>query len=69
MVVDIKLSADSVAKFNDHLKSVGETLAISFSTLVLKSAAWPLVQSPCGLAIPEELVPAISKVSGSLYGQ
>ena len=63
MVVDIKLSSDGVLKFNDHLKNEGEPLPITFSALILQSAAWPLTHTPCSLVLPEDLVPALKKVS------
>ena len=62
MVVDMKLSAEGNAKFSDHLQAEGSPLAISFSALVLQSAAWPLTSSPCPLVLPRELVPVLQKV-------
>ena len=62
MVVDIKLSSDSVAEFQEQLKVSDSSLPISFSTLVLQSAAWPLVQSANTVVLPEVLTNAIKKV-------
>ena len=65
MLVDIKLSSDNVTEFQEQLKTTGSSLPISFSTLVLQSAAWPLVQSTSVLALPDVLTNAIKKVATS----
>ena len=67
MVVDIRLSADGMAEFQEQLSSLSLSLPLSFSTLVLQSAAWPLSRMSCGFAVPTELLPVIEKVSG--WGQ
>ena len=64
MVVDMRLSSDSMAEFQDYLKEREATLTISFSTLVLQSAAWPLSRMQSGFFVPEELATAITRVSG-----
>ena len=68
MVVDMKLSADCMSEFQEHLQTVGMSLPISFSTLVLQSAAWPLHRLSSGFAVPNELVSSIKRVSGSEGG-
>ena len=62
MVVDIKLSSDSVAEFQEQLKTTGHSLPISFSALVLQSAAWPLVQTVSALLLPDVLTNAMKRV-------
>ena len=63
MLVDMKLSTDIMSKFQEHLQVAGKSLPISFSTLVLQSAAWPLHCDSSGFVVPEELVPSIRRVS------
>ena len=68
MVVDIRLSADGMAEFQEQLSSLSLSLPLSFSTLVLQSAAWPLSRMSCGFAVPTELLPVIEKVRGRGQG-
>ena len=68
MVVDMKLSADCMSEFQEQLQTVGMSLPISFSTLVLQSAAWPLHRLSSAFAVPNELVSSIKRVSGSEGG-
>lgn len=63
MVVDIRLSADAMTEFQENLARHEESLPISFSTMVLQSAAWPLQKSACPVFIPPQLLLAKSKVS------
>ncbi len=56
MLVDIKLSAEGNGSFTEHLQAEGNPLPISFSTLILQSAAWPLASSPCPLALTQDLL-------------
>jgi len=62
--VDMKLSADIMSKYQEHLQVAGLSLPISFSTLVLQSAAWPLHCDNSAFVVPVELVPSIRTVSG-----
>ena len=62
MVVDVRLSADVVTEFQEHLAAGGDSLPISFSTMVLQSATWPLHPSASSVFIPPLLQSAISKV-------
>ncbi len=62
MLVDIKLSAEGNTGFTDHLQAEGLPLSISFSTLILQSAAWPLSSATCPLTLPQELLPYLKQV-------
>lgn len=62
MVVDIRLSADTMTEFQDFLSSREEVLPISFSTMVLQSAAWPLHKNTCPLYISPQLQLTKTKV-------
>ncbi len=62
MVVDIRLSTDTMTAFQESLAAEGESLPISFSTMVLQSAAWPLQKSTCSVSIPPNLQLAKTKV-------
>lgn len=62
MVVDIRLSTDTMTAFQESLAAEGNTLPISFSTMVLQSAAWPLQKSTCTVHIPHHLQLAKTKV-------
>ena len=64
MVVDMKLSTDCMSEFQEHLQTVGMSLPISFSTLVLQSAAWPFHCLSSTFAVPNELLSSIKRVSG-----
>lgn len=62
--MDMKLSTDIMSKYQEHLQVAGLSLPISFSTLVLQSAAWPLHCDNSAFVVPQELVPSIRTVSG-----
>lgn len=62
MVVDIRLSTDTMTAFQESLAAQGDTLPMSFSTMVLQSAAWPLQKSTCTVHIPPNLQLAKTKV-------
>lgn len=62
MVVDIRLSSDTMVEFQEYLSIREDSLPISFSTMVLQSAAWPLQKSACSISIPPNLTLAKTKV-------
>jgi hypothetical protein len=64
----MRLSTDTMAEFQEHLLASEESLPISFSTMVLQSAAWPLQRSTCTVHIPPQLASAIEKVGGWVGG-
>ena len=66
--MDMKLSTDIMSKYQEHLQVAGLSLPISFSTLVLQSAAWPLHCDNSAFVVPQELVPSIRTVSGEGCG-
>lgn len=65
MVVDIRLSADTMTEFQDFLSRREEVLPISFSTMILQSAAWPLHKNTCPLCISPQLQLTKTKVTQS----
>ena len=62
MVLDIRLSADTLSDFNKHVVAMGSPLPIRFSVMILKSAAWPLQPSNCSPMLPPQLRTAKKKV-------
>lgn len=63
MVVDIKLSADTMVEFQEHIQTQEHPLPISsFSALVLQSATWPLHKTTFSVYMPPNLQEAMDKV-------
>lgn len=54
MVVDVKLSEDCMAAFQEHLTTSSTHLPFTFSTLVLQvSLAWPANMTPSSWSTSE----------------
>lgn len=61
MVVDMKLSEDGMAAFQEHLSLSSTRLPLTFYTLVLQSAAWPFSKPTGSFNVPPQLLVVIGK--------
>ncbi|CAI8030240.1 Cullin-1 [Geodia barretti] len=61
MVVDMKLSEDCMASFQEHLSISSSSLPLAFTTLVLQSAAWPFSKPTGNFNVPPQMLSVIEK--------
>jgi cullin 2 len=61
MVVDMKLSEDCMASFQEHLSLSSSSLPLAFTTLVLQSAAWPFSKPTGNFNVPPQMLSVIEK--------